>query len=576
MKLKTISGHYGQSYNLTHNNRIFIPNNVDINRVAGNYYCIAAGQAAEIDPEQPRDLREFWTRYRELADIYWSDRSIQQTLAYEKYREQQKYMRRYYRAFYDIPWNPISAMIVLLMLPLLIPCGLYLHRQQALARDELEAMQQDQMIADLAFKASRVSLRRALYEQDLSAGTRYLRTMDSVVREMSQYANDYLNWAAESDITKVQEYRYATLEEIYKKLYEPSFQEFQQRQRPCRRYSGTYLEQIREQKAQENQKKQQTKNAKSRTTSEAIEIVFTIGDMDNTGYVNAAKDAQMSEILLKDYCDYLRKQHNICFITTKELNNPDWQPPFKNGLIILNLTVHADEATPGIHLTCIPYSRDCKRGPSVQASMGKAFAGMGYPSTWKDVLDENGEKIPKKNRQGDITYNKDGSIRYKQEPDGQGIIDWIEDQKRWIQKEMANRYDWEREYKGRHPRGNLSTPDYQAARAKERQVACEQLLIASMENYDRHVYDLSVRLDDHAGTFLGQSENQNLILKCLELCSDEEYGQVVERAYQYLDQLAVREQEHARRALVAQIQQADERRQKKTTENRFQSYTNEK
>ena len=81
-------------------------------------------------------------------------------------------------------------------------------------------------------------------------------------------------------------------------------------------------------------------------------------------------------------------------MTTQELTNPNWQPPFRHGLIILNLTMHADEATPGIHLTCIPYSRDCKRGPAVQASLGRALTGMGYPSTWKDVLDENGERVP--------------------------------------------------------------------------------------------------------------------------------------------------------------------------------------
>ena len=135
---------------------------------------------------------------------------------------------------------------------------------------------------------------------------------------------------------------------------------------------------------------------KSRKTAEAIEVVFTIGDTYNTGYADSFVDAKHAEEILGDFCDHLLTQSNLCTVATKELNDPNWQPPFKNGLIVLNLTVHADEATPGIHLTCIPYSRDCRRGPSVQASMGRAFTGMGYPSTWKDSLDEKGERTQSK------------------------------------------------------------------------------------------------------------------------------------------------------------------------------------
>ena len=230
---------------------------------------------------------------------------------------------------------------------------------------------------------------------------------------------------------------------------------FQNKQRPCRRFNGTYLEQIRAGQHKTAKAKQQSKNTKSRKTAEAIEIVFTIGDKDNTGYAEAFVEAKCAEEILGDFCDHLLGQSNLCTVTTKELEDPNWGPPFKNGLIVVNLTVHADEATPGVHLTCIPYSCDCKRGPAVQASMGRALAGMGYPSTWKDSLDESGSRIPKRNKNGDIVYNLDGSIRYKQEPDKQGILDWIEEQKQWIQKEMKRRYDWDREYKGSHATGAL-------------------------------------------------------------------------------------------------------------------------
>lgn len=71
---------------------------------------------------------------------------------------------------------------------------------------------------------------------------------------------------------------------------------------------------------------------------------------------------------------------------------------------------------------------------------------------------------------------KDGTTRYQQEPEKQEILDWIEDQKKWIQSEMEYRYGWEWEYKGSHPRGNLSAPDYQIARAKERRQEMDEIL----------------------------------------------------------------------------------------------------
>ena len=66
------------------------------------------------------------------------------------------------------------------------------------------------------------------------------------------------------------------------------------------------------------------------------------------------------------------------------------------------------------------------------------LSGMGYPSTWRHTLDENGNPVPKKDKEGKIIFNIDGSMRYQQEPDRQGIIDWIEEQKRWIQVEIKN------------------------------------------------------------------------------------------------------------------------------------------
>lgn len=351
-KSKTISGHYDTAYNIDHNNRIFIPKNVDERRIPWNYNCVAAGQEAYFDSANPRHISEFWSHYKELNDLYWSNRTIAQTLAYKHYQKHLQYMRRFSQSLYPIPHNPIEALITLLFLPLLIPSGIYLHHQHLKVKAEWEQFKDAQWLRDMTFKAARVSLRSALYTHDLKSSTNHLHIIDTTIKELGMIAQAHT--APTIPLEPPRPSRFATLEEIYDKLYEPAFQAFQVKQRPCRRYNGTYLEQIRERQHKTAKTKQQSKNAKSRKTSEAIEIVFTIGDKDNTGYADSFVDAKHAEEILGDFCDHLLTQSNLCTVTTKELNDPNWQPPFKNGLIVLNLTVHADEATPGIHLTCIP------------------------------------------------------------------------------------------------------------------------------------------------------------------------------------------------------------------------------
>ena len=438
------------------------------------------------------------------------------------------------------------------MLPLLIPCGIYLSHAQKQTVEEWKAWNHEQWLKDMTFRAAKLSIREALSQEDLASGSHYLQIMDKTVSDLGKLASEKA-----SQVQPMTSLRFATLEEIYSKLYEPAFQTFQQRQRPCRRFNGTYLEQIRQGQQKHTTAKQQSKNAKSRVTAEALEIVFTIGDMDNTGYAQAHTDAKQAEALLGDFCDHLLAQPNLCCITTKELNDPNWQPPFRNGLIVLNLTVHADEATPGVHLTFIPYSRNRTRGPQVQVAMGRTLAGMGYPSTWTDVLDENGVPIPKKNKDGEVIRNQDGSVRYQQEPASQGILDWIEVQKQWLQKEMKQHYDWHREYKGSHPRGNLSTPDYKAARARERQKQYEQLLQASISQYQKTVEKLSIALDEKLDTFFQHATNQDMIAQYLQLCPDEEYEAVASHAAAYLDRLAVIENDRRYKSIMEQIQKAE-------------------
>ena len=288
--------------------------------------------------------------------------------------------------------------------------------------------------------------------------------------------------------------------------------------------------------------------------SEAIEIVFCLGDMDNTGYRSAPEDAAKSEALLHDFCDHLMMERHLCVVTTRELEDPNWKPPFKYGLLVLNITLHADEATPGVHLTCIPYASGFQRGPAVQPAMGKAFAGMGYPSTWKYVLDDQGQPIPKRDKQGNIIHNKDGSVRFKQEPAGQGIIDWIEDQKRWIQQEMVRRYQWDREYKGSHPRGNLTIPDYKAARAAERVRESEQKMYTTVQAYSQQIDELTDRLTAKIEESFTNTTEWEAIRRYLNACPEEDYQEILRRADEYIQSLPQEESRKAKQSLIEIIQ----------------------
>lgn len=553
-KMKTISGHYGSVYHLDHNNRVFIPNNCAQERLGRNYYPVVAGGEVPFELPDMRFSDEMWDEYHRLVAAYWQDRTLAKTEEYERLKRRLRELQQYRSYWHLNDCGVVGLAIGLLFLPLIIANELAYERRYDEAIEAWETFNNEQFVRDIMFMADKNSLRDALHNYDLQSGTNKLRMLDNTVKDMARLAGDLVNASDKIVIPPAAKPRFATLEEIYDKLYEPSFQAFQEKQRPCRRYAGTYLQYIREQERKEIQKKAQNKNSRNRKMTEAFEIVFGIGDKDNTGYDAAWNDAVKSEKLLKDFCDHLLQQRNICFVTTKELERPGWQPPFNHGLLISNLTMHGDEATPGVHLTCIPYSRNCKRGPAVQPSVSRAFAGMDYPSTWKEVLDENGKLIPKKDRNGEIIHNKDGSVRYKKEPNGQGVLDWIEDQKKWIQKEMLRCYDWEREYKGAHIRGNLSIPDYRVARAKERQEKIEKQLEMVLEEAENHIMDLVSRLN---GTIDGvwEEEPSNIIAKYLQQCPGE-YDRILKQAKEYLDKLPMNEHKRVRNALTALIKEA--------------------
>lgn len=559
MVTKTISGHYGTVFSLAHNNRRFSPRNVDPSRTPNNYNCIVAGEVAIMDFADPRLLDELWKRYKILDKMYWSNRSLADFREYEHYRETMRELWRCRQMVRINPDNVVGLFFALLLLPLTIIGDAALLVCEVKTKREHAEYLKEKLAQRWEYEASKYCARELLRHHDLKTGSKWLSEMDTIMRDTARLAGNLIDASPCKDLRYREPDRWATLDEIYDKVFEPSFREFQERQRPCRRYNGTYLEYIRDGQGEMLRKKSLNKNTRNRKISEAIEIVIGIGDMDNTGYVAAPEDAKKSEMLLKDYCDHLVSQKNVCFVTTRELEDPNWKPPFYNGLIVLNMVVHADEACPGIHLTVIPYSRNCKRGPAVQASLGAAMKGMGYPSTWKDVTDSDGNKIPKRDRENKIVHNKDGSIRYQMEPDKQGIIDWIEDQKRWIHQEMQSRYGWEREYKGSHPRGNLSTPDYKVARAAERLKEIERQAEEIRAEFDAHIENQIDRLDSSVDTMWRTSDSWDMILRFLNTCSDDEYERYVKRAKDYLDTLPMNEKEKAKKQLAQLISAAEQR-----------------
>lgn len=553
MKQKTISCHYGGTSSLAHNNRDFMPRNVDPLRSKNNNYRVAAGHEFVWDPGNPAYIREFWDCYRTISECYWTDRSIAQTLGWENYQKQMRALRRLCWPGYYVPQSGVETMITLFLLPLLIPCGIYLSQQQRQVQAEWESFKDEQWLKDMEFRATKLSFRQAMRECDKLHGSKYLDRMDSLVTEMAQTAPTP---EMELPDSKVKTYRYATVEEIYDKVFEPGFQVFQARQHPSRRYEGTYLQQVREKHAKAERKYGRRNN---KAVSEVIELLVCIGDMNNTGYDAALADALKSQDLLDDFMNHLLDSPNICVVTSKELSDPNWQPLFRNGLIIVNMTGHYDEATPGVHIAVIPYSRGCTRGSEACASLGRAMKGMGYPSTWTDVRDADGNKIPKRDKEGNIIKEKDGSIRYQQKPDKQGIVDWIEEQKSWLEREMLERYDWHREYKGSHPRGHLETPQYKAECALEQLQNLRARMEELTQSYAGRIEELTATLNRGVDQLFETTETQGLIQQYLLLCPDEDFEEIEQKAVSYLDNLPAREQQR----MLMDLQDVIENAQKK-------------
>lgn len=238
-----------------------------------------------------------------------------------------------------------------------------------------------------------------------------------------------------------------TLEQVYEKVFQAHYEEWREREIKKgrgKRFPPTYYEKI----VQDKQKKP------------VYEVIWQIGDMMDTGFLNNMDEALLAEQLLDEFADYLLSLPEVCVVTDKELNDPDWKPPFDAGLIVHHMVYHGDENSPHIHMTYIPYTSHSKTGAPVQNAFAQTFEDMGFPTLMKQAVNKAGELV--------WQTDKNGNKVPQMKRDHYGGVDWVEKQKEVLQELMAEKFGWERVYKGSNPRGNMLLSDYRREKAAER------------------------------------------------------------------------------------------------------------
>lgn len=266
-----------------------------------------------------------------------------------------------------------------------------------------------------------------------------------------------------------------TLEQMYHKLFEKSYQKW--RAKEIKKSRGdrcppTYYEKI------QNDKQKHL----------LYEIIWQIGDMDDTGHALHPEDAEIADYILADFgINLMFGTKNVAYLNEEDIENPDWEPPFEEGLIIHNMAMHCDESTPHIHMSFIPYMKNCKRGQDVQTGFAQTFKRMGYETKMKQAVDETDSLVWQETEKGLVPQMK--KVEY-------GAVGWIEEQKNEIAKTMQ-KYDWERYYKGKNARGDLLLSDYRRERAAEKAKAVEKELYTKeleLNRQDKAMRQISHRI----------------------------------------------------------------------------------
>ena len=243
-----------------------------------------------------------------------------------------------------------------------------------------------------------------------------------------------------------------TLEQAYEKLFQASYEKWlekEHRKSRAKNAPSTYYEKI------EQDKKKHL----------SYEVIWQIGDMDDTGYETNPEDAKIAEEILKDFAMRLMLDlPNVTFMSKNKIEDPDWKPPFDAGIIITNFALNGDESTPHLHMTFVPYSNNCSRGQQTQNALSQTFARMGYKTTMKQAIDKNDELVWQDTLEG----KKPQMVR-----DAFGAIEWIEEQKEWLAEQIEKRMNCERLLKGKNERGDLKLSDYRRERAAEKALEAE-------------------------------------------------------------------------------------------------------
>ena len=268
---------------------------------------------------------------------------------------------------------------------------------------------------------------------------------------------DHIPWNANSEragnnIIFVNGTKNFTLEQAYEKLFQKSYErwlEKEHRKSRAKNAPPTYYEKI------EQDKKKHL----------SYEIIWQIGDMDDTGYETNPEDAKVAEQILREFAVHLMLDlPNVTTISQSKIEDSDWRPPFDAGIVITNFALNGDESTPHLHMTFVPYSDNCSRGQQTQNALSQTFARMGYKTTMKHAVDKKDELVWQNTPDG----KKPQMVR-----DAFGVIEWIEEQKEWLAEQMEKRMDCERLYKGKNERGDLSLSDYRRERAAEKALEAE-------------------------------------------------------------------------------------------------------
>lgn len=249
----------------------------------------------------------------------------------------------------------------------------------------------------------------------------------------------HLNWVYTKDLE-------ITLQQVYEKLFAKPYKEWRDREIKKgrgKRFPPTYYEKI----EQDKQKHL------------CCEIIWQIGDMRDTGFIYTPDDAHRAQDLLDEFAKYLLELPEICVVTQKELEDPNWKPPFEAGLIVYHMVYYGDENSPHIHMTYIPYTTNSSKGAPIQNVFAQTFKNLGFPTTMRQAVTETGDLVWQK--------DEDGNPKPQMKRDRYGGADWVETQKAVLQDMMLREFGWERFYKGSNPRGNLLLSDYRREKAAE-------------------------------------------------------------------------------------------------------------